>query len=142
MDQRLSLVTLAVRDVATSRHFYVDGLGWEPLIEAPAEVLMLRVADGVVLSLWDEGQFADEVGAAPARDGVPPLTLAQNQASDEAVDAVLDDARAAGASDVTEAATRAWGGYSGYFADPDGIRWEIAHVHGEDSPINAVVLPR
>ena len=127
MDQRLSFVTLAVSDLGASRNFYVDGLGWEPEVDVPGEVLMFRVADKVMLSLWDEAHFTAEIGTAPARGAVPPLTLSHNLATTDGVDRVLAQAEAAGASQVGAARQRDWGGYSGYFADPDGFRWEIAH---------------
>jgi predicted lactoylglutathione lyase len=127
MDQRLSFVTLAVRDLGASRNFYVDGLGWEPEVDVPGEVLMFRVADKVMLSLWDEEHFTAEIGTAPARGAVPPLTLSHNLATTEGVDRVLEQAGIAGASQVGTAEQRDWGGYSGYFADPDGFRWEVAY---------------
>lgn len=138
MDQRLSFVTLAVRDLAASRDFYVDGLGWETEVDVPGEVLMFRVADKVVLSLWDEPSFIEEVGAAPARGGAPPITLAHNLASRDGVDRCLEQAAAAGAREVAEATERSWGGYTGYFADPDGYRWEIAW---NPSELGESVLP-
>ena len=138
MDQRLSFITLAVTDLAASRDFYVDGLGWEPELYVPGEVLMFRVADKVVLSLWDERGFTAEIGQAPARGGIAPITLSHNVATTEGVDVVLGHARAAGAREVGEASEREWGGYSGYFADPDGFRWEVAYNPGE---IGQSVLP-
>jgi hypothetical protein len=138
MDQRVSFITLAVADLGASRRFYVDGLGWEPELDEPDEVLMFRVADKVVLSLWDERGFTAEIGHPPARGGVPPITLAHNLATARGVDTVLEQARVAGASEVGEAAEREWGGYTGYFADPDGFRWEVAYNPGE---IGQSVLP-
>ncbi len=138
MEQRLSFVTLVVADVAASRRFYVDGLGWHPAFEAPGEVLMVQVADKVVLSLWDRSSAEVELGPIGPITGVAPVTLAHNVATPHDVDAVLASARAAGASAVHDGTHRAWGGYSGYFADPDGFRWEIAWNPG---PIGAVVLP-
>ena len=138
MDQRVSFVTLAVRDVGVSRTFYVDGLGWEPAIYVPHDVLMFQVADKVVLSLWDAAAFEAEIGSAPSWGGVPPVTLAHNCATKQGVDRVLEHARNAGAETVGEAQDREWGGYSGYFVDPDGFRWEIAYNPG---PIGQAVLP-
>ena len=138
MDQRVSFITLAVADLGASRRFYVEGLGWEPELDEPDEVLMFRVADKVVLSLWDERGFTAEIGHPPARGGVPPITLAHNVATTRGVDTVLEQARVAGASEVGEAAEREWGGYTGYFADPDGFRWEVAYNPGE---IGQSVLP-
>lgn len=138
MDQRISFVTLAVRDLEASRRFYVDGLGWTAAVDVPGEVLMIRVGEHVVLSLWAEEAFAAEVGPIARGDGVPPVTLAHNVSTRAAVDAVLEVARGAGADPVQPAVARDWGGYTGYFGDPDGYRWEIAYNPG---PIGEVVLP-
>lgn len=135
MEQRVSFITLAVADVERSRAFYVDGLGWEPIF-AGDDVLMLPVADRLILSLWSVEGFTAEIGEAPA-SGVAPLTLAHNLATPAEVDAVLAEAAALGAA-VSPAREREWGGYSGYFADPDGFRWEIAVNPGETG---AYVLP-
>lgn len=138
MDRRVSFVTLVVTDLGASHAFYVEGLGWEPELYVPGEVLMFAVADKVVLSLWSEAGFVAEVGQAPARGGVPPVTLSHNVATTAEVDAVLALARSIGAADVRAGEERAWGGYSGYFADPDGFRWEVAVNPG---PIGQSVLP-
>jgi len=137
MDPRISFVTLAAGDLAATRAFYVDGLGWTPELDVPGEVVMVLVGEHLVLSLWDEAHFEAEVGRIGRGDGVPPFTLAHNVATREEVDAVLDEARAAGA-EVGEAVEREWGGYTGYFAGPDGVRWEIAWNPG---PIGQLVLP-
>lgn len=138
MDQRISFVTLAVRDVARSYAFYVDGLGWEPEMYVPGEVLMIRTGERLLLSLWDRAHFAAEVGERILDgDGVPPVALAHNVASREEVDAILSTVRGLRAP-VTGPAERDWGGFTGYFADPDGYRWEIAWNPG---PIGQVVLP-
>jgi catechol 2,3-dioxygenase-like lactoylglutathione lyase family enzyme/mannose-6-phosphate isomerase-like protein (cupin superfamily) len=138
MEPRVSFVTLAVRDLDRSRRFYVGGLGWEPALDVPGDVLMFRVGAHLVLSLWAEAAFEAEVGPIGRGDGVAPLTLAHNVATRAEVDAVLATARAAGADPVGTAVEREWGGYTGYFADPDGYRWEVAENPG---PIGQVVLP-
>ncbi len=138
MDQRMSLVTLAVADLEATRRFYVDGLGWEPMIHVPGDVLMIKVADKVILSLWDRDHFEAEVGPIVTGSGVAPLTLAHNVASREEVDEVLATARGAGADPVHEGVDREWGGYTGYFGDPDGFRWEVAWAPGD---VGAAVLP-
>jgi catechol 2,3-dioxygenase-like lactoylglutathione lyase family enzyme len=137
MDPRISFVTLAVRDLDASRAFYVGGLGWTPELDVAGEVVMIRVGPHLVLSLWDREHFEAEVGRIGRGDGVPPFTLAHNVATREAVDSVLAEAGAAGAT-VGEAGERDWGGYTGYFSDPDGVPWEIAWNPG---PIGALVLP-
>jgi len=138
MDQRISFVTLAVRDLDATRAFYVDGLGWSPALDVPGEVLMIKVGEQVVLSLWNETGFEGEVGPIRRGEGVAPLTLAHNVPTREEVDAVLETARSAGADPVQTAVERDWGGYTGYFGDPDGFRWEIAFNPG---PIGQEVLP-
>ena len=122
---RITFVTLAVADVAATRRFYVDGLGWTPEFEDPGGVLFFRVAPTVMLSLWARAEFEAEVGPAMTGPGIAPITLAHNMPDRAGVDSVLADAAAAGAQ-VQTAQEREWGGYSGYFADPDGYRWEIA----------------
>ena len=137
MEPRVSFITLVVRNIAASRSFYVDGLGWPVEFEAPGEVFMIRVGDKLVLSLWDEASAVTEIGPVARGEGVPPFTLAHNVATKVEVDMVIALARAAGASVVAEPATREWGGYSGYVADPDGFRWEIAWNPG---PVGQSVL--
>ena len=138
MDQRISFVTLAVRDLDASRAFYLDGLGWEAALDVPGDVLMIQAGEHLVLSLWVEEHFEAEVGAVRRGPGVAPITLSHNVTTPEEVDAVLATARAAGADPVLAAEEREWGGYTGYFGDPDGYRWEVATNPG---PIGQVVLP-
>ena len=138
MEQRVSFITLAVRDLERTRRFYLDGLGWSPVLDVPGEVIMIQVGEHLILSLWDEAAFEAEVGPIARGAGVPPLTLAHNVATRDEVDAVLATARAVGADPVHDAVERDWGGYTGYFGDPDGFRWEIAHNPG---PVGELVLP-
>src|SRR3954454_20292113 len=138
MDQRISFLTLAVRDLRASRRFYVEGLGWAPELEVEGDVIMLMAGERLVLSLWDREHFAAEVGAIVQGEGVPPFTISHNVRTNDEVDAVLATARAAGADPVHAAQEREWGGYTGYFGDPDGYRWEIATNPG---PIGQKVLP-
>ena len=138
MEARVSFITLAVVDLDRTRAFYVDGLGWTPALDVPGDVLMIQVGEHVVLSLWDADAFAAEVGPIARGEGVPPVTLAHNVPTRDEVDEVLAAARAAGADPVGSAEEREWGGYTGYFADPDGYRWEVAWNPG---PIGQVVLP-
>ena len=138
MEQRLSFVSVAVGDLDATRAFYVDGLGWTASMDVPDEVLMIQVGQHVVLSLWAESGFESEVGPIRRGEGLAPITLAHNVPTREEVDEVLATARAAGADPVHDAVERDWGGYTGYFGDPDGYRWEIAYNPG---PIGQVVLP-
>ena len=138
MEPRVSFITLAVDDLGAARRFYVDGLGWPAALEVAGEVLMIRVGERQVLSLWSSDGFEGEVGPVRRGPGIVPVTLAHNVATPAEVDAVLDAARSAGASEVGVAQQRDWGGYTGYFADPAGFRWEIAVNPG---PLGQTVLP-
>ena len=140
MDQRLSFLTLAVQDLAASRRFYVDGLGWQPDVEVEGDVVMIKAGATVVLSLWNREHFEAEVGPIGWQpgSGVAPFTISHNLRTEAEVDEVLATAKAAGADPVHEGETREWGGYSGYFGDPDGYRWEIAYSPQE---IGQVVIP-
>lgn len=119
MDNRISLVTLAVANVQRSRDFYA-ALGWMPRVAM--DDLAFYQAGGMVLGLWDGKQFAAETGLPMASGG---LCLAHNVRDEKTVDAVLHAAAKAGAK-VTPATKREWGGYSGQFRDPDGHVWEVA----------------
>jgi len=140
MDQRISFLTLAVRDLETSRRFYVEGLGWSPDVEVEDDVVMIRTGEHLVLALWNRQHFEAEVGPVGWRpgDGVAPFTISYNCGDEDDVDAVLQTARSAGADPVHQGEKREWGGYSGYFGDPDGYRWEIAYNPQE---IGQVVVP-
>ena len=138
MDQRISFLTLAVSDLDATRRFYLDGLGWSAELDVPGEVLMIRTGEHLILSLWAESGFEAEVGPIRRGEGIVPVTIAHNVRTEDEVDAILELARAAGADPVVTAERRDWGGYTGYFADPDGFRWEIAVNPG---PIGEIVLP-
>lgn len=135
MEPRLNFVTLIVADIERSRRFYVEGLGW-PAAFTGSDVLMIHVGTKLVLSLWTEDGARQEIGEV-TRGGTLPFTLAHNVATPAEVDAALETARAAGAT-VHAAVQREWGGYSGYFVDPDGFRWEVAF---NPYPIGEVTIP-
>ena len=139
MDQRLSFVTLAVSDLVTTYDFYVGGLGWKAELYVPGEVLMIRAGEQLVLSFWAESGFEEEVGPIRRGRGVVPITLSHNVRTEAEVDEILGLARAIGAEPVGSGEKRDWGGYTGYFADPDGFRWEIAM--NPDPKLGAIVLP-
>ena len=136
MDPRINFVTLVVADLDRARRFYLDGLGWTAALDVPNEVVMIHVGDKLVLSLWAESAARGEIGEV-SRGGTLPFTLAHNVRSPEEADAVIETARAAGAA-VHGAKSRDWGGYSGYFVDPDGFRWEVAH---NPHPIGGTTFP-
>lgn len=123
MDQRLSVVTLAVDDLAAARGFY-EALGWRPGF-ANEEVAFYQL-DGMVLGLWGRGQLAKDAGLPPAPAGSVAIALALNVRSRAEVDAALAEAAAAGGRITRAAMESEWGGYNGYFADPAGNPWEVA----------------
>jgi catechol 2,3-dioxygenase-like lactoylglutathione lyase family enzyme len=125
VEQRLTLVTLGVTDLDRARRFYLDGLGWQPLLDA-GEAVFLQVGPGVVLSLYGRADLAREAGTAAGVGEPPPLTLAHNVGSEQAVHRVVAEMRAAGGTVVAEPVRASWGGVTAYVADPDGFRWEIA----------------
>ena len=124
MEQRLSVVTLGVADLGRSRRFYEDGLGWRRA-NASDEVVFYQ-AGGMVLALYPRGALADDAHLPAEGGGFGGITLAYNARDRREVDAVLAEAAAAGATLLKPAQDVFWGGYSGYFADPDGHPWEVA----------------
>ena len=124
MDQRLSLVTLGVSDLARSRAFY-EALAWTTGAQPGDDVVFFQ-AGGMVLALWDRARLAEDSGVTDP-GGWGGITLAHNVGSPDEVDAVIEEARAAGGAIVREPAETSWGGYSGAFTDLDGHPWEVAH---------------
>ena len=125
MEPRISLVTLGVADLDRAVRFYRDGLGWPHSSVGAGQVAFLR-AHGAVLALYPRESLAADVGLPVAGTGFNGVTLAHNVRSKAMVDAVLAEAVAAGAALIKAAREVAWGGYVGYFADPDGHVWEVA----------------
>jgi len=124
MEQRLSLVTLGVVDLERSRHFYEQGLGWRSSY-ASQEIVFFQVG-GLVLGLFPRGDLLADMQRPTDAGGFGGIALAHNVRTRSEVDAVLAEAAAAGATILKPAVEAAWGGYSGYFADPDGHPWEVA----------------
>jgi predicted lactoylglutathione lyase len=123
VEQRVSLITLGVRDLGRARAFY-EALGWETGA-APDDDVVFFQAGGMVVALWDRVRLAED-STVEDGGGWGGVTLAYNCRSPEEVDAVIDEARAAGATIGREGAATFWGGYSGLFVDPDGHPWEVA----------------
>jgi uncharacterized protein len=124
MEQRVSLVTLGVRDLARARRFY-EALGWTTRARPEDDVVFFQ-AGGLVLALWGRANLAEDTAVADG-GGWGGITLAHNVRSPEEVDAVLAEAEAAGATVARPGAETFWGGYSGVFVDPEGHPWEVAH---------------
>lgn len=124
MEQRLSLITLGVSDLATARSFY-EGIGWHTNAGPDDDVVFFQ-AGCMVVALWSRERLAEDSGVVDD-GGWGGITLAYNTRSPEEVDTVIEDARAAGAAITREPGETFWGGYSGMFCDPDGHPWEVAH---------------
>ncbi len=124
MEQRLSLVTLGVADLARARAFY-EALGWATQAEPDDDVVFFQTG-GMIVALWSRRQLAED-SSVEDRGGWGGVTLALNVRSPAEVDAVIDEARAAGARIARAGAETFWGGYSGVFVDLDGHPWEVAH---------------
>ena len=128
MDQRVSLITLGVADLDRSRRFYEEGLGWKVTQMVEGQVVFYQLSNGLALGLFGrddlikDGQFDDDTGARFAG-----LTIAYNTRNEAEVDAVMAEAEKAGAVIRKPAEKVFWGGYSGYFRDPDGHAWEVAY---------------
>ena len=124
MEQRISLVTLGVRDLERSKRFYATGLGWKP-VHADQEIVFFQTG-GIIFALYPRHLLAADFQADPHTFGRPALALAYNVRAKSEVDPILEAAQAAGATILKKATDASWGGYSGYFADPDGFAWEVA----------------
>lgn len=126
MEPRVSLITLGVADVAASRRFY-ERLGWRASGASQADIAFFQLG-GLALALYGRASLAADAGLTLPQS--PPsfggITLAQNVHHQHEVDAILAAAVAAGGRLLKPARTTEWGGYSGYFADPDGHPWEVA----------------
>ena len=139
MEQRLSLVTLGVSELARARRFY-EALGWTTRA-APDDDVVFFQAGGMIVALWGREQLAEDSGVADP-GGWGGITLAYNTRSPSEVDAVVEEARAAGAQIVREPAETFWGGYSAVFVDLDGHPWELAHnPHWRIGEDGSVTLP-
>lgn len=124
MEPRLSLVTLGVTDLARSTRFYGEVLGL-PRLETPPSISFFELGR-TWLALYPREELAADAGVPPEGSGFPRFTLSHNVASEAAVDELLGEVAERGGRIVKPAAHAEWGGYSGYFADPDGFLWEVA----------------
>ncbi|MGD8875602.1 MAG: VOC family protein [Gammaproteobacteria bacterium] len=125
MKPHISMITLGVRDLAAAARFYEEGLGF-PRMESPPEVAFFTL-DGTWLGLYGRDALAADATVSPQGSGFESFALAHNVESDAQVDQVINQAISAGATLVKKPCKACWGGYSGYFKDPDGHLWEVAH---------------
>ena len=124
MEQRISLVTLGVKDPAASKRFYVDALGWKAVFENN-EIIFFQLG-GMIFALFLREKLAEDFQVDAASFGRAAVALAYNVRTRSEVDPLMKRAASAGATILKSAREASWGGYSGYFADPDGFAWEIA----------------
>ena len=126
MNQHLHIVTLGVRDLETSRKFYTEALGWKQS-SASSEAIIFIQAGGVVLALFPREELAKDALVPSEGHGFAGFTLAYNARSEAEVDELIRDLKAKGVKILKEPQKVSWGGYSSYFADPDGNCWEVAY---------------
>jgi catechol 2,3-dioxygenase-like lactoylglutathione lyase family enzyme len=139
VEQRVSLVTLGVEDLARARAFY-EALGWRTGA-TPADDVVFFQAGGMIFGLWGREQLSEDSGVEDL-GGYGGVTLAYNARDRAEVDAVIEEARAAGATIAREPGEALWGGYTAVFVDPDGHPWEVAHnPHWELDTQGRVSLP-
>lgn len=130
MKPSISVITIAVEDLGKSVAFYRDGLGWptDGIIGQEFEqgaVAFFSLQGGLRLALWPRQSLAHDTGLPLALPSATEFTLGHNVSSQAEVDAVMGLAKAAGAKIIKPATRAFWGGYSGYFQDPDGHLWEV-----------------
>jgi predicted lactoylglutathione lyase len=141
MKSNITLITLTVADIAKATRFY-ESLGFAKSKSESQDAVSFFRAGGIVLSLWDREAQIQDANAGTLWDGNGGIVVAQNVGSAAEVDAMLAKAKAAGARILKPGTKIAWGGYNGYFADPDGHLWELAHnPHWELDKDGQLVLP-
>jgi len=126
MNAQVSIITLGVRDLGRAKTFYADRLGWPVHAEEGDWVCFILVGGSTAFALYPWDLLAEDADVAADGRGFRGVTLAYNVRTEERVDEVLAEAKRAGGSIVKPARRAEWGGYSGYFADPDGHLWEVA----------------
>jgi len=126
MKQHLHLITLGVRDFKKSYKFYTKTLGWKPSSASQDDVAFFHTS-GVVLAIYPREKLAEDALISPEGSGFSGITLADNTRSESEVDEIIEDLRSKGVKILKEPQKVFWGGYSSYFADPDGYCWEVAY---------------
>ncbi len=146
MEQRISVITLGVSDLARARKFYEQGLGWKSANPGNESIAFYQ-AGQMVFALFPRSalaaEFANDGNVPDVGTGFGGITLAHNVASRDEADALLAEAEAAGGKLLKPAQEAVWGGYSGYFADPDGHPWEVAvNPHWTLAEDGGVLMPK
>ncbi len=126
MDPKINIITLGVNDLDVASSFYEKGLGWKRSKASQGDIVFLKL-NGVVLSLYPRILLAADATLSPEGSGFTGITLAYNTNSEAEVDDILDHVKKCGGSIVKPAQKAFWGGYSGYFKDPDGHLFEVAY---------------
>jgi catechol 2,3-dioxygenase-like lactoylglutathione lyase family enzyme len=140
MDQRISILTLGVGNLPRSRSFF-ERLGWRAS-SASSEAIVFFEAGGMALALYPRAELAKDANLAAEGQGFSGITIAYNARTRAEVDTVLAQAEAAGARILKPAQEAFWGGYSGYFADPDNFAWEVAfNPHFQIAEDGSLLLP-
>jgi catechol 2,3-dioxygenase-like lactoylglutathione lyase family enzyme len=131
VDPKIHFITLATENLDAARVFYKDGLGWDPLVDVPGEIIFFQVAPGLTLGFFDAGKFAEDLNGVVAVTGVSGVTLSHNVHSREAVETTIETLVAAVATLLKAPQESAFGGiFHGHVKDPNGVVWEIAHNPG------------
>ena len=125
MNPRISMITLGVNDLEKSVKFYKEGLGF-PQMDSPPEVAFFTL-NGSWLGLYAHDALAEDAMVSSAGSGFKAFTLSHNVSSEKEVDEIIENAIIVGATLSKSPQKTSWGGYSGYFKDPDGNLWEVAH---------------
>lgn len=126
MEQKLHIITLGVRDFKTSVEFYSTKLGWKSTASSSDDITFFQ-AGGVVLAIYPREKLAEDAVVEPDGSGFAGFTLAFNARSEAEVDKIIADLKSQGVKIIKQPQKVFWGGYSAYFADPDGNRWEVAY---------------
>jgi catechol 2,3-dioxygenase-like lactoylglutathione lyase family enzyme len=126
MNQHLHLITLGVRDFEKSKQFYKETLGWKPSAASSEDIVFIQ-AGGIVISIFPREKLAEDAFVSSEGSGFSGITLAYNAQSESEVDEIVADLKSKGVKIIKEPQKVFWGGYSSYFADPDGYLWEVAY---------------
>ncbi len=140
MQPRLNIVTLGVKNIERAIQFYRDGLGWPLSSISGGDFAIFKISTETALALYPRHLLAKDA-CVEDLGGYGGITLAQNVSSKEEVDKALSQAVLAGGTLLKAAGNTEWGGYSGYFADPDGHPWEVAYNPLIELAQGKLVLP-